>query len=69
MRTAPHYPVNELAAKYDASVQSPTDDPAEAYADWARGAAAAGAQPVDAADGRRRRRRATAAAAGRGGGS
>ena len=30
-----HYPVNELAAKYDASVQTPTDDPAEAYADWA----------------------------------
>jgi len=29
-----HYPVNELAAKYDASVKVPTDDPAEAYADW-----------------------------------
>jgi uncharacterized cupin superfamily protein len=29
-----HYPVNELAAKYDASVGTPTDDPAEAYADW-----------------------------------
>ncbi len=29
-----HYPVNELAARYDASVTSPTDDPAEAYADW-----------------------------------
>jgi uncharacterized cupin superfamily protein len=29
-----HYPVNELAAKYDASVQSATEDPAEAYADW-----------------------------------
>jgi uncharacterized cupin superfamily protein len=29
-----HYPVNELAAKYDASVTAPTDDPAEAYADW-----------------------------------
>jgi uncharacterized cupin superfamily protein len=29
-----HYPVNELAAKYDASVTSPTDDPAVAYADW-----------------------------------
>ena len=29
-----HYAVNELAAKYDASVQVPTDDPAEAYADW-----------------------------------
>jgi uncharacterized cupin superfamily protein len=29
-----HYPVNELAARYDASVRKPTDDPAEAYADW-----------------------------------
>ncbi|HUH80926.1 MAG TPA: cupin domain-containing protein [Solirubrobacteraceae bacterium] len=29
-----HYPVNELAASYDASVKSPTDDPEEAYADW-----------------------------------
>ena len=29
-----HYPVNELAARYDASVKSPTDDPEEAYADW-----------------------------------
>jgi uncharacterized cupin superfamily protein len=29
-----HYPINEVAAKYDASVRSPTDDPAEAYADW-----------------------------------
>jgi uncharacterized cupin superfamily protein len=29
-----HYPVNELAAKYDASVKVPTDDPAVAYADW-----------------------------------
>jgi uncharacterized cupin superfamily protein len=29
-----HYPVNELAASYDASVTSATDDPAEAYADW-----------------------------------
>ena len=29
-----HYPVNELAATYDASVQSPTDDPEQAYADW-----------------------------------
>jgi hypothetical protein len=29
-----HYPVNELAARYGASVQRPTDDPAEAYADW-----------------------------------
>jgi uncharacterized cupin superfamily protein len=29
-----HYPVSEVAAKYDASVKEPTDDPAEAYADW-----------------------------------
>jgi uncharacterized cupin superfamily protein len=29
-----HYPVNDLAARYDASVTSATDDPAEAYADW-----------------------------------
>jgi uncharacterized cupin superfamily protein len=33
-RDAAHYPVNEVAAKYDASVKEPTDDPAEAYADW-----------------------------------
>lgn len=31
---AAHYPVNEVAAKYDASVTTPTDVPAEAYADW-----------------------------------
>ena len=31
---AAHYPVNEVAARYDASVREPTDDPAEAYADW-----------------------------------
>ena len=31
---AAHYPVNEVAAKYDASVTRETDDPAEAYADW-----------------------------------
>ncbi|MFL5822001.1 MAG: cupin domain-containing protein [Solirubrobacteraceae bacterium] len=31
----PHYPVNELAARYDASVREPTHDPAQAYADWA----------------------------------
>jgi hypothetical protein len=30
----PHYPVNEVAAKYDASVKTATDEPAEAYADW-----------------------------------
>ena len=29
-----HYPVNELAATYDASVATPTDDPEQAYADW-----------------------------------
>jgi uncharacterized cupin superfamily protein len=29
-----HYPVNEIAGRYDASVSNPTDDPAEAYADW-----------------------------------
>jgi uncharacterized cupin superfamily protein len=29
-----HYPVNEVAAKYDASVKRATDEPSEAYADW-----------------------------------
>jgi uncharacterized cupin superfamily protein len=29
-----HYPVNEVAAKYDASVPEATDEPAVAYADW-----------------------------------
>jgi hypothetical protein len=29
-----HYPVDELAARHGASVEHPTDDPAEAYADW-----------------------------------
>ena len=29
-----HYPVNDVAAKYGASVTSATDDPAEAYAEW-----------------------------------
>jgi uncharacterized cupin superfamily protein len=29
-----YYPVNEIAAKYDASATTATDDPAEAYADW-----------------------------------
>jgi uncharacterized cupin superfamily protein len=29
-----HYPVNDVAAKYDASVKVATDEPAEAYADW-----------------------------------
>jgi len=33
---AAHYPVNEVAAKYDASVTKATDEPAEAYADWKR---------------------------------
>jgi uncharacterized cupin superfamily protein len=31
---AAHYPVNDVAAKYDASVTKTTDEPAEAYADW-----------------------------------
>lgn len=31
---AAHYPVNEVAAKYDASVTEETDEPAKAYADW-----------------------------------
>lgn len=31
---AAHYPVDEVAAKYGASVSAPTDDPAVAYADW-----------------------------------
>jgi hypothetical protein len=30
---APQYPVSEVAAKYDASVTTATDEPAEAYAD------------------------------------
>src|ERR1700682_2920245 len=29
-----HYLVNDVAAKYDASVTSATDEPDEAYADW-----------------------------------
>jgi uncharacterized cupin superfamily protein len=29
-----HYPVSDVAAKYDASVTSATVEPAEAYADW-----------------------------------
>jgi uncharacterized cupin superfamily protein len=28
------YPVNEVAAKYDASVKESTPEPAQAYADW-----------------------------------
>jgi uncharacterized cupin superfamily protein len=31
-----HYPVNDVAAKYGASVAEATDEPAEAYADWRR---------------------------------
>jgi uncharacterized cupin superfamily protein len=31
-----HYPVNDVAAKYDASVTEATDEVAEAYADWRR---------------------------------
>ena len=33
---AAHYPVNGVAAKYDASVSQATDEPAKAYADWRR---------------------------------
>jgi uncharacterized cupin superfamily protein len=33
---APYYPVNELAAKYDASASEDTHDPSVAYADWRR---------------------------------
>jgi hypothetical protein len=33
---AAHYPVSEAAAKYDASVDEATDDPAVAYAEWRR---------------------------------
>jgi len=29
-----HYPVNELAAKYDASTRQDTPSPKEAYSDW-----------------------------------
>ena len=31
---AVHYPVNDLAAPFGASVTEPTDSPTEAYADW-----------------------------------
>jgi uncharacterized cupin superfamily protein len=31
----PHYPVSEVAAKYDASAAEETDVPDEAYSDWA----------------------------------
>jgi hypothetical protein len=33
-RKEAHYPVNEVAAKYGASVDVSTDEPAEAYAEW-----------------------------------
>jgi uncharacterized cupin superfamily protein len=33
-RDEAHYPVNAVAAKYDASVSAATDAPEEAYADW-----------------------------------
>ena len=33
-RDEAHYPVSDVAAKYDASVTEPTDDPEVAYADW-----------------------------------
>jgi uncharacterized cupin superfamily protein len=35
-RDEAHYPVNEVAARYDASVEVATDEPAEAYAAWRR---------------------------------
>jgi uncharacterized cupin superfamily protein len=40
-----HYPVNETAAKYDASVEEATDEPAEAYAEWRREAWEPAANP------------------------
>jgi uncharacterized cupin superfamily protein len=33
-RDEPHYPVNDVAAKYGASVAVDTDEPDEAYAEW-----------------------------------
>lgn len=33
---AAHYPVDAAAARYDASVAEPTEEPAVAYADWRR---------------------------------
>lgn len=33
-RDEAHYPVDDVAARYGASVARATDDPAEAYADW-----------------------------------
>jgi uncharacterized cupin superfamily protein len=31
---AAHYPVSEVAARYDASAEEATDDPAVAYVEW-----------------------------------
>ena len=45
---AAHYPVNETAAKYDASAATETDDPVEAYADWRREELGAGPEPLAA---------------------
>jgi uncharacterized cupin superfamily protein len=33
---APHYPVSEVGARYEASAAETTDDPAEAYVEWRR---------------------------------
>jgi uncharacterized cupin superfamily protein len=35
-RDEAHYPVNEVAARYGASVTEATDEPAQAYAEWGR---------------------------------
>jgi hypothetical protein len=35
-----HFPVGDLTARYEASVSTPTDDRAEAYANWRREQAA-----------------------------
>jgi uncharacterized cupin superfamily protein len=35
-RQGTHCPISEAAARHDASVSSPTDEPDEAYADWRR---------------------------------
>ena len=45
-----HYAVNELAARYDASVREPTDEPAEAYADWSDEPRSAAANPWPLSD-------------------
>jgi hypothetical protein len=41
----PHYPVNALAARYDASVGTATDEPSIAYADWRKESWRSIAQP------------------------